>query len=203
LTDQHLLSAERRERLLEGACQRLHEIAHRMLRGFPHVRRWEETDDVAQAAALRLHRALATVVPRDERHFLGLMVTQVRRELIDLARRYSGPTSFAAHHETNVLDLPAGHLERVSFAATHRDESPEALMSWTRFHEIAAALPEEEREMFGLVWYAAATQDEIATLLGLSPRTVRRRWERTKRCFLRQLEGLQGEDAHGDHDDIR
>lgn len=197
------LPAERREQLLEGACQRLHEITHRMLRGFPQVRRWEETDDVVQAAALRLHRALAKVVPRDERHFLGLMVTQVRRELLDLARKYSGPTSFAAHHETNVLDLPEGRLERDSLAAAAPQDSPETLHAWTRFHEIAAELPDEERELFGLVWYAGATQSEIAAALGLSPRTVRRRWEDTKHQFLRRLGGLSGEAPGGGGDDLR
>lgn len=200
---EHPLPAERRDRLLEAACQRLHEIAHRMLRGFPQVRRWEETDDVVQASALRLHRALATVVPRDERHFIGLMVTQVRRELLDLARRYAGPMSFAAHHESNVLELPGGPLERVSLAAATPEESPESLHSWTRFHEIAAELPDEERELFGLVWYAGASQPEIATMLGLSPRTVRRRWEQTKRHFLCRLDGLPGDDEQRSRDAVR
>jgi RNA polymerase sigma factor (sigma-70 family) len=196
-------SAERRERLLEKACQRLHEIAHRMLRGYPQVRRWEETDDVVQAAALRLHRALAEVEPRDEGHFLGLMVTQVRRELIDLARKYSGPTSFAAHHETNVLDLPARQVQRDSLATAAPEDSPESLQSWTRFHEIAAELPEGERELFGLVWYGGATQAEIADALGLSPRTVRRRWDETKRHFLQRLGGLPDAAVGGDDDDLR
>jgi RNA polymerase sigma factor (sigma-70 family) len=173
-----------------------------MLRGFPQVRRWEETDDVVQAAALRLHRALATVEPRDEQHFLGLMVTQVRRELLDLARKYSGPTSFASHHETNVLDLPAGQVQRDSLTTAIPEESPESLQSWTRFHEIAAGLPDGERELFGLVWYAGATQAEIAAALELSPRTVRRRWEETKRHFLQRLGGLPGVEGGGD-DDLR
>lgn len=192
MADHLPLSPERREQFLGAACQRLHEIAHRMVRGFPQVRRWEETDDVAQAAALRLSRALETVSPRDERHFLGLIVTQVRRELLDLARKYSGPTSFAAHHETNVVELPTGRLERVSLAAEGPEESAEDMASWTRFHEVVTELPDEERELFELVWYAGASQAEIAATLGISPRTIRRRWEQTKRHFLRRLGGLPG-----------
>lgn len=198
----HPLPAERVQQLLEGASRQLHEIVHRMLRGFPQVRRWEETDDVVQAAALRLHRALAAVAPRDERHFLGLLVVQVRRELLDLARKYAGPTSFAAHHESNVIELPVGRLERVAHAAAVPEESPETLHSWTRFHEIAAELPDEERELFGLVWYAGATQLEIATTLGISPRTVRRRWEQTKQHFLRRLGGLPGEESEGGRNEL-
>ena len=38
-----------RDRLLEHCGQRLRMLAHRMLRqGFPHVGRWEQTDDVLQ-----------------------------------------------------------------------------------------------------------------------------------------------------------
>jgi hypothetical protein len=47
---------------------------------------------------------------------------------------------------------------------------------WTRFHEAIAALPEEERELFHLVWYMGADQNTIADLLECSPRTVKSRW---------------------------
>jgi hypothetical protein len=35
-----------RDRLLERAGQRLLALTRRMLRGYPHLRRWEQTDDV-------------------------------------------------------------------------------------------------------------------------------------------------------------
>ncbi len=34
-----------------------------MLRGYPAVHRWDDTDDVVQGASLRLYRALGEVVP--------------------------------------------------------------------------------------------------------------------------------------------
>ena len=44
-----------RDELLDIACERLGRLARKMLRGYPGVRRWEQTDDVAperRAAAL-------------------------------------------------------------------------------------------------------------------------------------------------------
>lgn len=75
-----------RDALVTVAVDHMRSVAHRIARGFPQVRRWGETDDVVQGASLRLARALDAVVPADERHLLNLIATQVRRELIDLAR---------------------------------------------------------------------------------------------------------------------
>lgn len=38
------------------------------------------------------------------------------------------------------------------------------------------ALPEEEREVVNLLWYEGMSQPEAADLLGISSRTVLRRW---------------------------
>ena len=47
--------ASARDELLTMACERLRRLARKMLRGYPGVRRWEQTDDVLQNATLRLH----------------------------------------------------------------------------------------------------------------------------------------------------
>ena len=78
--------ASARDELIAIACERMRGIAHRMLRSFPTVRRWDETDDVVQNAAMRLVRALNQITPRDPRGFIGLAAVQIRRELLDLAR---------------------------------------------------------------------------------------------------------------------
>ena len=45
-----------REQLISQACEWLRGRAQRMLRSYPHVRRWEETDDLVNQAMLRLAR---------------------------------------------------------------------------------------------------------------------------------------------------
>src|SRR5690349_18929280 len=86
--------------LIVLTSDRLQVLTRRMLRGYPRVRRWAETDDVLQSALVRLCRALEQVRPPSVRDFYALATTQVRRELIDLARHYFGPEGSAAHHES-------------------------------------------------------------------------------------------------------
>src|SRR5438309_1494875 len=83
--------AAARDELLRRACGRLELLTRRMLRGFPGVHRWEQTDDVLQNALVRLLRALKEIQPATTRDFLALSTKQIRRELIDLARHYFGP----------------------------------------------------------------------------------------------------------------
>ena len=74
------------DELIARASQRLLKLTRKMLRQYPRLRRWEESDDVFQTAALRLHRSLAEVKPESVRGFFGLAATQIRRTLLDLAR---------------------------------------------------------------------------------------------------------------------
>jgi RNA polymerase sigma-70 factor (ECF subfamily) len=165
--------------ILELCSARLRVLASRMLDRFPGVRRWDDTDDVFQNAALRLHRTLAEVRPRSPREVMLLAAAQVRRELLDLARRYAGPHSHAAHHATNVVAK-----DRDSDAsAFHTDRSPapdEGLDRWSAFHAAIADLPVEHREMFHLVWYLGVDQRTLARLLDCSPRTVKTRWREAR-----------------------
>jgi len=181
-----------RDRIIEVCGGRLRTLASRMLNRFPNVRRWDDTDDVFQNAAMRLHRALAEVRPDSPRAIMALAATQLHRELIDLARRHSGPMSFAANHATNVpgqrprasrpdSDPPAG-VEAVEAA----DES---LDRWTLFHEAIATLPRDLREVFHLVWYLGAKQKTIAQLLECSERTVKYRWRDAREAVRAAMQG--------------
>src|SRR5207302_728829 len=80
-----------RDDLIRRCSRRLELLTRKMLRGYPAVRRWEETGDVFQNAAVRLVRALSAVTPTSTREFFGLAAEQIRRELVDLARLYRGP----------------------------------------------------------------------------------------------------------------
>jgi RNA polymerase sigma-70 factor (ECF subfamily) len=50
------------------------------------------------------------------------------------------------------------------------------LAFWTEFHSRVEGLPEEEREVFDLLWYQELSQAEAAGLLDVSERTIKRRW---------------------------
>jgi RNA polymerase sigma-70 factor (ECF subfamily) len=52
-------------------------------------------------------------------------------------------------------------------------------------------LPEEEREVFGLMRIQGMTQPEAAAVLGVSPKTVQRRMNRCRLLLAEKLADLQ------------
>jgi RNA polymerase sigma-70 factor (ECF subfamily) len=176
-----------RDELLTICRERLSRLAHRMLRLYPSVRRWEQTDDLLQNATMRLCRALETIHPTSVRSFLNLAAVQIRRELIDLARHYEGPKGPSRHYMGQTeTDDPAPTPSPPEVSTDTND--PVRLATWTEFHDTVETLPEEEREVFNLLWYQGLSQREVASLLGVSERVARRRW-RSARLKLHQLLG--------------
>lgn len=169
-----------RGELLAVARGRLLELARVMLRGYARLRRWEETDDVLQGALMRLHRALESCQPEAPVGFYRLAATQIRRELIDLSRHHFGAHGQAANHDS----VPTGLGEGASDT-----QDPARLAAWTEFHEQALALPEAERQVFDLVWYHNLELTEAAELLGVSSRTVLRRWQSACLLLHQALDG--------------
>ncbi len=177
-----------RDEILALCSDRLRVLASRMLSRFPNVRRWDDTDDVFQNAAMRLHRALAQTPVESPRHLMALAATQIQRELIDLARHHSGPNSFAANHATGVKGPKKGDSDTPELVA--KAPAPtDSLDRWTRFHEAIEALPTELREVFHLVWYIEADQKTIAALLDCSERTVKSRWREAREAVKAALDG--------------
>jgi RNA polymerase sigma-70 factor (ECF subfamily) len=164
-----------RTRLVEHACQRLRELAQRMLRRFHKVHRWEETDDVFAEAMVRLHRSLAGVQLESARHFYNLAAAQIRRVLIDMARKHFGPEGVGANQESQLRGSES-QTERADCQAVDRSE-PADLLQWAEFHERIDRLPAEEREVFGLLWYDGLSQADAAAILNTSVRTIKRRWQ--------------------------
>ncbi|MFM7206860.1 MAG: RNA polymerase sigma factor [Planctomycetaceae bacterium] len=177
-----------RDRVIELCAGRLRVLAHRMLAKFPNVRRWDDTDDVFQNAALRLHRALGQVPIESPRSVMALAATQIHRELLDLARRHAGPSSFAANHATHLGHAGDGPLATPR-AVADAPAADDPLERWSQFHAAIAALPAELREVFHLVWYLDADQKTIATLLGCSERTVKSRWRQAREAVRAALDG--------------
>ena len=178
-----------RVQILEVCQTRLHELAHRLLgRKFSKVRRWDDTDDVAQNAALRLYRALAETVPDSTRGLMGLMATQIHRELIDLARKHSGPMSYAANHGTNVMEGLDGPVYVVDHAADTGDDEEVPIERWEQFHAAVEQLPAEQREVFSLIWYLGLDQQAAADALGISVRTLARRWHAGRSSVRAELD---------------
>jgi DNA-directed RNA polymerase specialized sigma24 family protein len=171
--------AAARDELLRRAGDRLTHLTRKMLKDHARVRRWEETGDVLQNALLRLHRALGQDAPETVAGFFRLSATVIR---------HYGPEGWGAHHASG-RHTPDGPTPPVPERADETHE-PGALAMWGEFHLQVEGLPDEEREAFDLLWYQGLTQAEAAELLGVSGRTVKRRWQAAR---LRLFEALGGE----------
>ena len=64
---------------------------------------------------------------------------------------------------------------------------PSSLAEWTDFHEKIDLLPEPEREVFHLLWYEGLNQEQAASLLGVTSRTVKSRWRNAKLSLQQML----------------
>lgn len=163
-----------RDDLMAHACGRLDLLARRIFADFSKLKRWVDCEDVLQNACIRLTRAIGSQTPGSTREFFRLAALQIRRELLDLARHYYGPEGIGAHYSS---------CEGSSIAPVGMDDStqdPARLAEWTEWHDAVGKLPEEEREVFDLMWYHGLTQPEVAGVLDISLRTVKRRWQRTR-----------------------
>jgi len=166
--------ANARDELINEACERLRQLTRRMMGDFSRLRRWEQTDDVLQNAVIRLHRSLGEVHPDTPRGFFRLAATQIRRELIDLCRHYFGPEGAGAHHLTD-----GGKSDGSGFVRHDRSDDthePTSVLEWVEFHDQVENLSGPEREVFSLRWYKGLKNAEIAAVVDVSERTVKRRW---------------------------
>jgi RNA polymerase sigma factor (sigma-70 family) len=170
--------ATARDELLRDVSDRLERLARRMMKDYPRVRRWADSNDVLQNASMRLLRALEKLTPGSTREFFALAAVQIRRELIDLARHYAGPRGLAPPTDDSAEP-----------AAPEREAVLEPdLDRWTEFHLAVDRLPAKEREVVSLIHYHGWEQAQIAELFGVDERTVRR-WQQSALAQLSEAVG--------------
>lgn len=171
--------------LLNHAGDRLLNLTRKMLAGFGNVRRHEQTDDVLQNALLRLTRALRDAVPEDSRHFFRLAALQIRRELIDLARRYSGKGTYSL--DAGGSDEQSGFREELT--PSEHTNDPRRVAEWTEFHRCVQELPDLEREVVDLLLYNGLSQQEAAEVMQVDVRSIKRYWQRARLTLFEKLQG--------------
>jgi RNA polymerase sigma-70 factor (ECF subfamily) len=167
--------------LLAGAANRLHVLCASLLyRSYPRLARPPvnlHADEMLSAVVERLIKALREARPGNVRQFFALANQHMRWELNDLARRLDERTAALAVREESVAAPPAS------------ESAP-----GTNTRRILAAidgLPEEEREVFGLVRIQGLTHAEVAGVLGVSTKTVQRRLNRGLLLLAEELGDLR------------
>ncbi len=167
--------------LLGSAVHRLESLcAHMLHRRYPRLTRHPsnlETAEVLGGVVEGLLKAMRSIRPQTVRQFFALANQHMRWQLNDLARRLDEQPALVELRE-GLVPAPA-------------DSDSGLTPDGRRILEAIDKLPEDEREVFGLVRLQGLTQAEAAELLEVSTKTVQRRLNRASLLLAEELEGLR------------
>lgn len=175
-----------KDELVRAVQSRLELLTERMLLGFSKVARWADPGDIYQVSVMRLLRTLEMTPLTDTRGFFALASRLIRNELVNSARRFYGPEGIGANHDS--WNFPDDGSVRVPDGVA-TVAAPAELESWTRFHDAVGQLPDEEREVFCMRFYLGWSEIQMAELLGVDKRTIRRRWRSACLILNKKLGG--------------
>lgn len=160
--------------LLDAVYDELHRMAVRLMRQ-------ERRDHTLQATAL-IHEAYVYLVDQrpknwqNRAHFFGLAAQVMRRILVDYARRHRTAKRGGAQHKVTLDDA-------LSLTAPQSEELlavDEALSRLSQFDPRRGRVVE-------LRYFGGLDEAEIAEVLGVSSRTVKRDWTIAKAWLFAEL----------------
>jgi RNA polymerase sigma factor (sigma-70 family) len=146
-----------------------------------------QPDEMLDAVVERLLKAMQSVRPQNVRQFFALVNQHMRWELNEQARQLD--------EDRTIVGLNEGAARAP--ASSGSVLTPDG----RRILEAIDHLPEEEREVFGLIHIQGLTHAESAELLKVSTKTIQRRLNRSIVLLKRELDHLRptdgGEGADG------
>jgi RNA polymerase sigma factor (sigma-70 family) len=167
--------------LLERAAYRLERLCATMLhRHYPRLTGPPtnlETAEMLGGVVEGLLKAMRSIRPRTVRQFFALANQHMRWQLNDLARRLDERPA-AVELREGLVPGPASNESGIT---------PDG----RRMLEAIDNLPEDEREVFGLVRLQGLTHVEAAEVLDVSVKTVQRRVNRASLLLAEELDNLR------------
>jgi RNA polymerase sigma-70 factor (ECF subfamily) len=167
--------------LLERAAYRLERLCATMLhRRYPRLTGPPanlETAEMLGGVVEGLLKAMRSIRPRTVREFFALANQHMRWQLNDLARRLD--------------ERPAAVELREELVPAPANSESGLTRNGRRMLEAIDNLPEDEREVFGLVRLQGLTQVEAAAVLDVSVKTVHRRLNRASLLLAEELDNLR------------
>jgi RNA polymerase sigma-70 factor (ECF subfamily) len=136
-----------------------------------------QPEEMLDAVVERLLKAMRSVRPQTVRQFFALVNQHMRWELNDVARRLEEQPP-AVELREDMVPAPASSDSVLT---------PDGRRMLNAIDE----LPEEEREVFGLLHVQGLMQGEAAEVLGVSIRTVQRRLNRALLLLAKELDDLR------------
>jgi RNA polymerase sigma factor (TIGR02999 family) len=165
------------ERLVEALYDELHAMARRRMRGERH-RLTLQTTALVHETFLRLSQNVRMSY-QDRHHFLALAATVMRRVLVDRARERR---SAKRGGETLLVEID----ELADLAAAEGERAVELLDLDRALDHLGALYPRHAR-VVELRFFGGLEEEEIATALAISTRTVRRDWTFAAAWLAREL----------------
>ncbi len=170
--------AEADDRLIDAVYAELRALARGYLR--------RERPDHSLAPTALVHEAYLRLVDQrrvpwhNRAHFFAIAAHVMRRLLVDHARAH-GAVKRGAGHRVPFLDIDVAvdpaDLDMIALDA--------ALVR-------LAAIDRRQSRLVELRFFAGLTGDEIATVLGVAPITVKRDWALARAWLFRELRGEAG-----------
>jgi RNA polymerase sigma-70 factor (ECF subfamily) len=167
------------EELLSRIYNELKQCARLLMRN-------ERSDHTLQATALihesflRMMRPGSDVDWQDRNHFFALAAKEMRRVLCDHARACKAQKRPTHRHRLS-LDNAIVYTDDLAFELLELDDALDRLGTWD---------PRQSR-VVEMRFFGDLTLEEIAAVLGVSSRTVRRDWEMARAWLLIQLGGRE------------
>jgi RNA polymerase sigma factor (TIGR02999 family) len=152
---------------------------HRLARSYFRRERGEHT---LQPTAL-VHEAYIRLVdqhaPMESRgHFLAVAATQMRRILLDYARKHRAARRGGAGQKVLLEDTMA-----------ICEQQPVDMIALDAALERLAALDSSQGQLVELRFFGGLSVEETATVMGVSPATVKRSWSSARAFLHREITG--------------
>ena len=169
--------------LLGRAVGRLHTLCATVLyQRYPRLTQAPlnlQAEELLSSVVERLLKAMQKARPAGVRQFFALANQHMRWELNDLARRLD-----KADPDVQLME---------SLAMAPESSGAELSQSARRMLQAIDELPEDEREVFSLIRIQNLTQTEAADILGVSPKTIQRRLNRSLLLLTQTLSDVSFE----------
>jgi RNA polymerase sigma factor (TIGR02999 family) len=165
-----------------GAADQLMDAVYGELRGLAHRQMGHERGDHTLQATALVHEAYLrlcgseTIEWKDRAHFFAVAARQLRRVLVDHARRVNSDKRGGGHTKFSLADADCATVDR-----------DERLLAIDEALERLQALDRRAANVIELRFFGGLSEPEAAEALGISLATLRRDWEFARTWMASQL----------------